>query len=120
MLDAVQGRDTSVRGTISRGRFVQGAQHPRIFGRGYIGRSGPRHIGQGAFRPWDISSKGRFIQGMVVQGRWRPRKVSDKGSMIEEKTLGDASVGGHIVISQAKYLYVKTAVSLLSSYWQAR
>ncbi len=38
MLDAIQGRDTSVRDTISKGRFVQGAQHPRIFGRGNIGR----------------------------------------------------------------------------------
>ncbi len=38
ILDAVQGRDTSVRDTISKGRFVQGAQHPRIFGRGHIGR----------------------------------------------------------------------------------
>jgi hypothetical protein len=38
MLDAVQGRDKSVRDTISKGRFVQGAQHPRIFGRGHIGR----------------------------------------------------------------------------------
>jgi hypothetical protein len=37
MLNAVQGRDTSVRDTISKGRFVQGAQHPRIFGRGHIG-----------------------------------------------------------------------------------
>jgi hypothetical protein len=35
---AVQGRDTSVRGIISKGRFVQGAQHPRTFGRGHIGR----------------------------------------------------------------------------------
>jgi hypothetical protein len=38
MLDAVQGRDTSVRDTISKGRLVQGAQHPRIFSRGHIGR----------------------------------------------------------------------------------
>ncbi len=38
MLYAVQGRDTSVRGTISKGCFVQGGQHPRIFGRGHIGR----------------------------------------------------------------------------------
>ncbi len=43
MLDAVQGRDTSFRDTISKGRFVQGAQHPRIFGRG--------HIGQGHINP---------------------------------------------------------------------
>ncbi len=35
---AVQGRDTLVRDTISKGGFVQGAQHPRIFGRGHIGR----------------------------------------------------------------------------------
>ncbi len=33
---AVQGRDTSVRDTIFKGRFVQGAQHPRTFGRGHI------------------------------------------------------------------------------------
>jgi hypothetical protein len=38
ILDAVQGWDISVRDTISKGRFVQGAQHPRIFGRGHIGR----------------------------------------------------------------------------------
>ena len=48
MLDAVQGRDTSVRDTISKGRFVQGAQHPRIFGRGHIGRG---HIGRGHINP---------------------------------------------------------------------
>jgi hypothetical protein len=38
MLGAVQGGDTSVRGSIFKGRSVQGAQHPRIFGRGHIGR----------------------------------------------------------------------------------
>ncbi len=38
MLDVVQGRDTSVRDTISKERFVQVAQHPRIFGWGHIGR----------------------------------------------------------------------------------
>ncbi len=36
MLDAVQGRDTLVRDTISKGCSVQGGQHPRIFGRGHI------------------------------------------------------------------------------------
>jgi hypothetical protein len=44
MVDAVQGRDTSVRDTISKGGFVQGVQHPRIFGRGHIGRG---HINPG-------------------------------------------------------------------------
>jgi hypothetical protein len=38
MRGAVQGRDTSVRGIICKGRFVQGPQHPRTFGRGHIGR----------------------------------------------------------------------------------
>jgi hypothetical protein len=36
--DAVQGWDTLVRGTISKGRFVQGTQHPKTFGQGHIGR----------------------------------------------------------------------------------
>jgi hypothetical protein len=38
MPDGVQGWDTSVRGTISKGLFVQGAQHPRTFGQGHFGR----------------------------------------------------------------------------------
>jgi hypothetical protein len=58
MLDAVQGRDTSVRDTISKGRFVQGARHPRIFCRGHMGRGhmgrghmGRGHIGRGHINP---------------------------------------------------------------------
>jgi hypothetical protein len=35
---AVQGWGTLVRGTISKGHFVKGAQHPRTFGREHIGR----------------------------------------------------------------------------------
>jgi hypothetical protein len=38
MRGSVKGRDTLVRGIISKGRFVQGAQHPRTFGRGHTGR----------------------------------------------------------------------------------
>jgi hypothetical protein len=49
MLDAVQGWDTSVRDTISKGRFVQGAQHPRIFGLW--------HIGMGHINPVSIINK---------------------------------------------------------------
>ncbi len=30
--------DGSVRGTIAKGHFVQGMQHPRIFGRGHSGQ----------------------------------------------------------------------------------
>jgi hypothetical protein len=48
MLDAVQGQDTSVWDTISKGRFDQGAQHPRIFGRGHIGRG---HINPASKNP---------------------------------------------------------------------
>ncbi len=33
-----KGWDGSVRGKIVKGHFVQGLQHPRIFGRGHIGR----------------------------------------------------------------------------------
>jgi hypothetical protein len=48
MLDSVQARDTSVRDTIYKGRFDQGAQHPRIFGRGHIGRG---HINPASKNP---------------------------------------------------------------------
>jgi hypothetical protein len=33
-----KGWDGSVRGKISKGHFIQGMQHPRIFGRGHISR----------------------------------------------------------------------------------
>jgi hypothetical protein len=33
-----KGWDGSVRGKIAKGHFVQGMQHPRILGRGHIGR----------------------------------------------------------------------------------
>ncbi len=32
-----KGWDGSVRGKLAKGHFVQGMQHPRIFGRGHIG-----------------------------------------------------------------------------------
>ncbi len=37
-LNQSKGWDGSVRGKIAKGHFVQGLQHPRIFGRGHIGR----------------------------------------------------------------------------------
>ncbi len=37
-LNQIKGWDGSVRGKLSKGHFVQGMQHPRIFGRGHIGR----------------------------------------------------------------------------------
>jgi hypothetical protein len=53
MRGAVQGRETSVRGIIYKGRFVQGMQHPRTFGRGPIGRGpiGLGPIGRGHINP---------------------------------------------------------------------
>ena len=33
-----KGWDGSVRGKLAKGHFVQGMQHPRIFGQGHIGR----------------------------------------------------------------------------------
>ncbi len=45
-LDAVQGWDILVRGKISKGHFVHGAQHPRTFGQGLIGRG---HINPASF-----------------------------------------------------------------------
>jgi hypothetical protein len=50
MRGTVQGRDTSVRGIICKGRFVQGPQHPRTFGRAHIGRG---HINPAQWR-WMI------------------------------------------------------------------
>jgi hypothetical protein len=55
MRGEVQGRDTSVRGIISKGRFVQGAQHPRTLGRG--------HIGRGHINP---ASKDRYMEGIFI------------------------------------------------------
>jgi hypothetical protein len=48
MPDTVKGWDTSVRGTIFKGRFVQGAQHPRTFGQGHIDRG---HINPATLDP---------------------------------------------------------------------
>ncbi len=62
MVDAVRGRDTSVRDTISKGDFIQGAQHPRIFGRGHIGRG---HINP-ASTVWQI--KESYIRKEVKDG----------------------------------------------------
>jgi hypothetical protein len=63
MLDAVQGRDTLVSGTISKGRFVQGAQHPRIFGQGHISRG---HINP-AMSERKLSSDHRLNMELVLQ-----------------------------------------------------
>jgi hypothetical protein len=113
MLDAVQGRDTSVRGTISKGRFVQGAQHPRIFDRGHIGRG---HINpasnveccessslsveirtqqSGSIYPWDPSFKGQFIPGMMSKGRIIPMTHC----IVQEQKFRGQIGRGHIIMT---------------------
>ncbi len=62
MLDAAQGRETSVKDTISKGRFVQGAQHPRIFRRGHIGRGHLNPASEMGGRGWG------WRQGVWVTG----------------------------------------------------
>jgi len=58
MRDALQGWDTLVRGTVSKGRFVQGVQHPRTFGWGHIGRG---HIDPAMLRPERSDMHGQMI-----------------------------------------------------------
>ncbi len=77
MRGAVQGRDTSVRGKICKGRFVAGAQHPRTFGQGHIGRGdinpasdkGTEHILQGHF----VQRTHYPPNELIVHGTERPR-----------------------------------------------
>jgi hypothetical protein len=59
MRGAVQGRETPVKGIISKGRFVQGPQHTRTFGRGHIGRG---HINL-------ASKKGKLGQLIGILGQ---------------------------------------------------
>ncbi len=103
--------DTLVRGTISKGRFVQGAQHPRIFVRGHIGRGhinpASRQVRLGNLTQattstsmrWSrvrtnrsgtrrASSKGRFFQGTLC-----PRVALSKGNFVQGRRL---YVRGHI------------------------
>jgi hypothetical protein len=68
MRGAVQGRDTSVRGIISKGRFVQGAQYPRTFGPGHIGRGhmnpASHQNGEGCLQ-WEV---GKFDGYNILHG----------------------------------------------------
>jgi len=85
MLDAIQGRDTSVRDTMSKGGFVQGAQHPRILGRG--------HIGRGHINPASKSIARIIRRGRVIQGHIRSRDISYKGRKIPVTSF---IIQGHI------------------------
>jgi hypothetical protein len=67
---AVQGWDTLVRGTkISKGRFVQGAQHPRTFGR--------EHIGRGHINPASRRVKRRADYRTDRRADYRVERVAD-------------------------------------------
>jgi len=63
MLDAVQGWDTSVRGNISKGRFVQGAQQPRTFGKGHIGRGHINPVSRFNLGTGQIDAEERIFYG---------------------------------------------------------
>jgi hypothetical protein len=54
MRDQVQGWDTLVRGTISKGHFVQGAQHPGTFGQGHIGRGHINPVSQHCSKAYSL------------------------------------------------------------------
>ncbi len=71
MHDAIQGRDTSVRGKIAKGLIVQGAQHPRTFGRG--------HIGRGHINPASSDVQAETVDG--ASSTATPRKSIKSGNM---------------------------------------
>jgi hypothetical protein len=74
MRDAVQCWDTLVRGTISKGRFVQGAQHPRTFGRGHINPASSNHQSFILVSPTYPLRPPTSSKTHIVQGTHRPRK----------------------------------------------
>jgi hypothetical protein len=66
MPELVQGWDTSVRDTISKGRLVQGAQHPRTFGQGHISRG---HINPASKNgSHENATMHVVIDGILIQG----------------------------------------------------
>jgi hypothetical protein len=83
MLYALQGWDTSVRGTISKGCFVQGGQHPRIFGQGHIGRG---HINPASLKLFCSCSR-------ICHDDMSPTKVSLTVFPWTMRPLGDVSLG---------------------------
>ena len=112
MVDAVQGRDTSVRDTISKGGFVQGAQHPRIFGRGHIGwghiNPASRRLGVG--RGGHSTVRGRQTtrcwQGQPQQ-EWRGRHIKldiGRGNLSRvEGEADDKVLAGTTVRQRTRY-----------------
>jgi hypothetical protein len=105
MRGAVQGRDTSVRGIISKGPFVQGAQHPRTFSRGHIGRGNINPASRGRIVEGSyISSKGR-----IVQENYRP-----VGRIVQELSRGGHSGRGRNDIAPASTC-VKVSIGIIYS-----
>ncbi len=63
--------------------------------------------GTGSIRSWDISSKGRFIQGTVRSREVASKESIRQGTHDRRKNPRDATVGGHIVMAwhaQTTYL----------------
>ena len=84
MLEAVQGRDTSVRDTISKGRFVQGAQHPRIFGRGHIGRG---HINPASLARRLVYEYVNIYLVLIIIGVKKGKDIVDERGIIKLEAL---------------------------------
>ncbi len=81
MHGAVQGWDTLVRGTISQGRFVPEAQHPRTFGWGHIGRG---HINPASH---SIQIGSRSVQHTLYSSAMLPSLNSFDSLILNEKLL---------------------------------
>jgi hypothetical protein len=71
MLHVVQGRDTSVWGTIDKGHFVQGMQHPRIFGRGHINPASSECAPPPGSKVWGAHSRAGEELGGPNSNDWR-------------------------------------------------
>ncbi len=129
MLDTAQGRDTSVRGTISKGRFVQGAQHPRIFGQGHIGRGhinpASRKLGNLGLqtlksrpKPLPTSTTPSLDEGRIVQETHPPRDVSSmnfrSGTQRSEMNLHCTFFTGFVSNNMLYCTYTRQIISKFS------
>jgi hypothetical protein len=109
-----KGWDGSVRGKLAKGHFVQGMQHPRIFGRGHIGR-GWTNIAPSAmgYTPNVASLEVLFRDGMVRSGAQYPRDALSKGCNIQEFSVGDTSVGDEITLGFNTFISIFIRIRFL-------
>jgi hypothetical protein len=77
-----KGWEGSVRGKIAKGQFVQGMQHPRIFGRGHIGRGWTNIAPPILSKGQSVPKSGHISQERVDQGRIVQRDASSQGHIV--------------------------------------